>query len=219
MSEVHKIWPLLILGLLSLKTLAQQGRLPLHRDLYQAYEEHLNDKNVDFHTSIRPYLRKDINRETVLDTVLPPHMWNWMRAVDRPKRSLGRRETNWRAGPILDLSLGVDLNDPEDVMNYTAGGGLYVEGDIGPMLTVNLSARSYNVVPPSYVDSFATTWDVLPGLGYKGATNAPYNVSDWSGYVSFTPHRWFNFQLGRGKNFIGDGYRSLFLSDNTYSYP
>jgi hypothetical protein len=32
--------------------------------------------------------------------------------------------------------------------------------------------------------------------------------------VSWSPGKYFNFQLGHGKNFIGNGYRSLLLSDN-----
>jgi hypothetical protein len=200
--------------------LAQQGRAPLNRDVYQAYQEHLNDKDVDFHTSIKPYLRKDLYRETVLDTVLPPHIFYWMRAIDKPKRELDKWETNWRAGPIVDLSLGADFNDPNnEAIKYVAGGGLFVEADIGPTLTVNLSARSYSAQTVSYVDSFINTWEVMPGMGYAGGGKAPYNFSDLNGYVSFTPHKWFNIQAGRGKNFIGDGYRSLMLSDNAYSYP
>ena len=33
------------------------------------------------------------------------------------------------------------------------------------------------------------------------------------GRIAFQPHKYFNFQLGLDKNFIGEGCRSLFLSD------
>src|SRR5690606_29418160 len=32
-------------------------------------------------------------------------------------------------------------------------------------------------------------------------------------YLSYTPAPFLNLQFGHGKNFIGDGYRSLFMSD------
>ena len=37
--------------------------------------------------------------------------------------------------------------------------------------------------------------------------------------VSYTPNKVLNIQFGHGKNFIGDGYRSLFLSDVSSPYP
>ena len=40
-----------------------------------------------------------------------------------------------------------------------------------------------------------------------------------SGYVSYSPSSHFNFQIGHGKHFVGDGYRSLLLSDNAFNYP
>ncbi|MBK9515386.1 MAG: gliding motility protein RemB, partial [Flavobacteriales bacterium] len=33
------------------------------------------------------------------------------------------------------------------------------------------------------------------------------------------PGKYFNFTLGQGRNFFGEGHRSLMLSDEAYSYP
>jgi hypothetical protein len=61
---------------------------------------------------------------------------------------------------------------------------------------------------------------VVPGQGkvrsFKG--NA-FDFANATGYVSYTPNNYFNFQLGHDKNFIGEGYRSMLLSDNGYYYP
>lgn len=43
--------------------------------------------------------------------------------------------------------------------------------------------------------------------------------SDFRGRVSYTPHSMFNFQVGIDHNFIGEGCRSLFLSDYGKPYP
>ena len=40
-----------------------------------------------------------------------------------------------------------------------------------------------------------------------------------SGYISYSPIKEFNIQFGQGKHFIGDGYRSMLLSDNSFNYP
>jgi hypothetical protein len=41
----------------------------------------------------------------------------------------------------------------------------------------------------------------------------------YSGYVSYSPGKLFNFQAGVDKHFFGEGYRSLFLSDNASPFP
>jgi hypothetical protein len=61
---------------------------------------------------------------------------------------------------------------------------------------------------------------VIPGQGrYKGFKDYGYDFSNVSGYLSYTPANWLNFHLGHSKNFIGEGYRSLLLSDFSYNYP
>ena len=39
------------------------------------------------------------------------------------------------------------------------------------------------------------------------------------GHISYTPIKQINFQFGYGDHFIGNGYRSLLLSDNSFKYP
>jgi hypothetical protein len=72
-----------------------------------------------------------------------------------------------------------------------------------------------------YVDSFVRKYRVIPGQGgFK-------NVGDGKGFdfnssnsrLVYMPSKHFMFDLGYGKNFIGDGYRSLILSDFSYNYP
>ena len=61
---------------------------------------------------------------------------------------------------------------------------------------------------------------VVPGQGY--ARTFKENGFDYamaSGYVSYRSDKFFSVQFGHGKHFIGDGYRSLFLSDNSFNYP
>jgi len=72
-----------------------------------------------------------------------------------------------------------------------------------------------------YLDSFIRYYRVVPGQSaYK-------NVGDGLGFdfsisearLMYKPSKHFLFDLGYGKNFIGDGYRSMLLSDWAYNYP
>lgn len=40
-----------------------------------------------------------------------------------------------------------------------------------------------------------------------------------TGTISYALKKHFTFQTGHDRNFIGDGYRSLILSDNATPYP
>jgi hypothetical protein len=51
------------------------------------------------------------------------------------------------------------------------------------------------------------------------AKNKNYLYTDLRGRVSYTPNDVFNFQVGLDHNFIGEGNRSLFLSDYGKPYP
>jgi len=60
----------------------------------------------------------------------------------------------------------------------------------------------------------------VPGMGYAyGNLQKGYSYQYWDGFVSYYLNNIFNFQVGKGKQFWGDGYRSLILSDVSNSYP
>jgi hypothetical protein len=47
-------------------------------------------------------------------------------------------------------------------------------------------------------------------------------TKDWAyatAVINYTPSKYFSFTLGQDKNFIGDGYRSMLLSDVASPYP
>mgnify|MGYP006951092377 CR=1 FL=1 len=73
---------------------------------------------------------------------------------------------------------------------------------------------------PDYMSNYINTNRIVPGQGYAkayGQNRFDYHYSGAT--LSYTPSKYVNFQLGYDKNFIGDGYRSLLLSDNSYNYP
>jgi hypothetical protein len=64
-------------------------------------------------------------------------------------------------------------------------------------------------------------YPAVPGVGYfknfKGDTSA-FDYWDARGSIDFDFWKYFTLQFGYDKNFIGDGYRSLFLSDYASPY-
>ncbi|MDE3212969.1 MAG: hypothetical protein KGM98_07020, partial [Bacteroidota bacterium] len=63
------------------------------------------------------------------------------------------------------------------------------------------------------------TFHAVPGFGfYKPFKGTGVDYFDARGYFTFNIAKYIEAQFGYDKNFLGDGYRSLFLSDNANSY-
>jgi len=74
---------------------------------------------------------------------------------------------------------------------------------------------------PGYVDSAVRKTGVIPFQNrYKNIGDGKgFDFSYSSARLVYTPNKHFLFDLGFNNNFIGDGYRSLLLSDYNTVYP
>jgi hypothetical protein len=74
---------------------------------------------------------------------------------------------------------------------------------------------------PGYFQQMVTAsgYAAVPGAGYyKAFKGTGFDYFDNRASIYFKAWKYFDFQFGYDKNFIGDGYRSLFLSDNSAPY-
>jgi hypothetical protein len=72
---------------------------------------------------------------------------------------------------------------------------------------------------PGYLDSLSTIASGVSGQGSFHRANGTWDHGYATGWVRYSPNRIFTFEAGTGKNFIGNGYRSMLLSDNARNYP
>ena len=94
------------------------------------------------------------------------------------------------------------------------------KGDIGDKVSFYTNFRENQAFFRPYVDEFVNRRNVIPGQGAsKIFKTSGHDFSSATAYVSYTPADWLNIQLGNDKSFIGEGYRSLLLSDNSFNYP
>jgi hypothetical protein len=122
--------------------------------------------------------------------------------------------------PLFGGDIGDDSYASKKVFN--SFGGLHTDGAIGTKFSYSVNYIGGFLNGPAYLDSIIKNDRVVPGLGYAYPQGAPitgYSYQYWDGYVSYYLNNTFSFQVGNGKEFIGDGYRSLLLSDATNSYP
>ena len=69
-----------------------------------------------------------------------------------------------------------------------------------------------------YRRSFIQENRVVPSMNVTKGTDR-LRTDFITAYINYKTKSIFDLELGYGRNFIGDGYRSLFLSDNTKSSP
>lgn len=134
--------------------------------------------------------------------------------------------------PLFNFEFGKDLADVRGEKVYKNTRGFIVRGNIGKDLAFETSFYENQASYVQYLDDYIKStnnlfpqttnyqYDVIPGQGRakKFKTNG-YDYAMASGYVSYSPFKVLNIQVGHGKHFVGDGYRSLLLSDNTFNYP
>ena len=118
--------------------------------------------------------------------------------------------------PYIDFELGSDGHRTTWVNTR----GAEIKGTIGKQFAFYTNIKENQAVFPEYIDNYCTTIGVVPGQGFANRfkTNGR-DFTNASAYLAYRPVKWFDATLGYGKNFIGDGYRSMMLSDNAANYP
>lgn len=192
---------------------AQTGWSPVSREVERPYAVRLQAYGSEAHTAIRPYstttLKATITADSLLPSALLPKLDTWAGRMN------GRK---FRWGPLLEANGGFGAGSSSGV-RYRGSGGFWADLDAGPKVTFHLDGQVWGERLPSYLDTLALATQVTAGEGYAYRNGSDISHYDWNGHVSWDAHKYINLTLGRGKNFFGEGYRSLFLSDEAYSYP
>jgi hypothetical protein len=122
--------------------------------------------------------------------------------------------------PLINVSAGKGYKTDAGQKIFTNSRGLLVRGDITQRFSFETSFLESQSFFPKYLSSYVKATNVVPGMARAKAFKVTgYDYAFGNGYISFSPSRKFNLQLGHGKHFVGEGYRSMLLSDNTFNYP
>lgn len=98
--------------------------------------------------------------------------------------------------------------------------GFLIQGEIGDNVYFLTDFRENQGRYASYLNRFIDSTAVFPGSGrVKPFGEGGYDYSMASGFVGVHATGWLDLSFGHSKQFIGHGYRSLLLSDNSHNYP
>jgi len=97
--------------------------------------------------------------------------------------------------------------------------GLTLRGMIADRLGFSAYLTDNQERGPTFFQQRAVQFKAVPGAGYyQSFKKDGYDYFDNRASIYFNVWKYFDVQLGYDKNFIGDGYRSLFLSDYAAPY-
>jgi len=209
---------------------AQQTIFPEHESVLNIPFTHQTYNELSFyfdanngHSSFKPYLFSDAAKHVDLDGLKYPLL--------KDKKSwFGRKFWNehffevqhddywFTVNPIADLQVGTDSE--ADNLTYVNTRAVQIQGGLGTNFNFSASLHESQARFAEYINHYSRGIGSVPGRGRaKGFKNGGLDYPVTEAYLSYTPNKFFNFQFGHGKNFIGDGYRSLMLSDVTSPYP
>ena len=128
--------------------------------------------------------------------------------------------------PDFFLAINPVIQQAQAAASGDAGGhvflnskGLTFRGMIAKKIGFDLYATDNQERPPFYVQQWEKKFNAVPGAGfYKPFKTTAYDYFDARGSIHVNATKYINIQFGYDRNFIGDGYRSLFLSDFASSY-
>ena len=114
--------------------------------------------------------------------------------------------------PVLYFQGSKEKDNDETLFLNTRG--VRVRGRIANKIGFDSYITDNQERDPLYVQEWVNKYKAVPGKGYyKSFKTTGYDYFDATGYFTFGVTKYIDVQFGYDKNFIGNGYRSLFLSD------
>ncbi len=205
--------------------------IPFSHSYYAQFDYALNQVGSNNHTSSKPYTYAEVSQYY---------------DIEKANQQLMKKKTSWfgrklwnenmvqlqgdgywfTLNPIVDLQMGNSMSQTSN-KTFVNTRGIQFRGGIGEQVnfttTIYESQGRFADYFNNYAESIRPSGGnpaIIPGVGIAKAfkTNA-YDFPMAEANLTYTPSKFLDIQLGYGRNFLGDGYRSLLLSDGSSPYP
>lgn len=202
---------------------SQHQNIPINYAVSQKIEKEVLSSDELIHTAVKPFQQTYIPIESYNAVFNDTGVYYYdftQKLFKESLLSIEEKDVYLVADPLMNFGLGRSTHD-DTITNYlTNTRGVRVAGNITSKFSFETRYYENQFYYPKYLDSIADARGVAFGLGrakvFKGFG---HDVGMSSGYVSYSPTSTINIQFGQGKHFIGNGYRSMLLSDNAFNYP
>ena len=205
--------------------------IPFSHSYYAQFDGAMNQVGSNNHTASKPFSYDEVSKYYNLKAVnesLQKNVSSWLgRKFWNENMVQIQGEGYWLSlNPIVDLQLG-KASDLDASYTYVNTRGINFRGGLGKQINFTTTIFESQGRFAGYFNDYAETLKpsggnpaIIPGIGIaKQFKTDSYDFPLAEANITYTPSKIFNFQLGYGRNFIGDGYRSLLESDGASPYP
>ncbi|MBP4136548.1 gliding motility protein RemB [Flavobacterium geliluteum] len=204
--------------------------IPFSHSYYAQFDGAMNQVGSNNHTASKPYTYAEVSKYYNLKAVnesLQKKTSGWLgRKFWNENMVQIEGEDYWLTlNPIFDLQMGKASDI--DASTYVNTRALNFRGGIGKQINFTTTIFESQGRFAGYFNDYAESIKpsggnpaIIPGMGIaKQFKTDSYDFPLAEANITFAPSKAFDLQLGYGRNFIGDGYRSLLESDGASPYP
>jgi hypothetical protein len=205
--------------------------IPFTHSYYAQFDAAVNQVGSNNHTGSKPLAYNEVNRYYDFNTV-------HQKLVKKTDEWFGKKlwnehffqfqgEDYWfTLNPLIDVRLG--KSSPSDISyTYQNTRGIQVQAGLGDKLVFTTTVFESQGRFADYYNQYAISIRpsggnpaIIPGIGIaKEFKTDAFDFPSADANITFSPSKMINLQLGYGRNFIGDGYRSLLFGDAASPYP
>ena len=205
--------------------------VPFSHSYYAQFDASLNQVGSNNHTASKPYTYVEVSKYYDLKAVNEKLKKNtsgwWARKLWNESAVEIQGDGYWfTLNPILDLQAGTAAHSVNS-QTYVNTRGINFRGGLGSLLNFTTTVFESQGRFADYFNRYAESIKpaggdpaIIPGMGIaKRFKTDGYDFPLAEANLTFAPNKYIDLQLGYGRNFIGDGYRSLLESDGASPYP
>ena len=202
---------------------AQSVYQPYNYQFYQKLNADVYSTKTRVHSSLKPYMVDDSLLRARVDSLLNYGVVKngaYAKIFNEHLVDYKSTTSTFYADLLPDFNIGRDFSGKKTT-HYNAL-GLQIGGSAGKNFSYNVAGYLSNAKFPDYLSTYINQVGIVPGQAYARRLTNDADAYNWSyitATVSYTPFKFINISAGRDKTFIGDGYRSVLLSDNTSPAP
>lgn len=193
---------------------AQQILISLNREAVFSLENKIYQSDSNLHSCVKPYTYSELKKAGISNEISTGKFF-----MNEYYQNYFNSKSGFFISPMVSGSGQLQVqNRSIGLPEFSAG--VYLEGHLGNKFAFCGKIRYLGEDLPDYLDSNVYGQGVIPTV--SRVNNSQSDIlfaSQLEGYLSYQPNEYFSFLVGKGRNFFGDGYRSLLLSDNASSYP
>ena len=197
-----------------------QNLITYNTETYDRYANLIYNYTDNLHSSIKPLTYHAIPKKHQADSMFftPTNTNRINYFLNKDFIKFNTNNINLSLNPVINELFLYDALNNKTLYQHKFG--FSILGTINKLHTFYFNYSYNNCNYPSFYKQKIETTHVIPHNGsFEINNNNNFTYNNLSFFWSVNAGKYFNIKAGQGKNFWGDGYRSLLLSDNSKYYP